>query len=157
MSKSTVLLASAAFFAGVAVGFLMSPVKGGVEFHNCTMGSYNSTSGRWFSPKIAGIDNARKNKGKSKETVIPARAETNKAPAAEKEDSPVSSENKGGVRFRSCTLGSYNITSGRWFSPEIAGIDNARNGKKNKKKKKDVITAEAEPIDVSAAEITGEE
>ncbi|MBQ9461916.1 MAG: hypothetical protein IJU51_08415 [Clostridia bacterium] len=81
MSKSTMFFAaSAAFLAGVAVGFLMSPVKGGVEFRECTMGSNNTTSGRWFSPKLAGIDNAGrkggKGKTKKKKEVIPAEAET---------------------------------------------------------------------------------
>ena len=80
MSKSTMFFAaSAAFLAGVAVGFLVSPVKGGVEFRECTMGSYNTTTGRWFSPKIAAVDNAKKldgkKKSKQKKEAIPAEAQ----------------------------------------------------------------------------------
>ena len=82
MCKSNALLAAtAAFLTGVAVGFILSPVKGGVEFHNCTIGSNNSTSGRWFSPAIAagvGLTKGKLPKGKSKkkDKAIPAAAET---------------------------------------------------------------------------------
>lgn len=87
MSKSTMFFAAAAaFLAGAAVGFILSPVKGGVEFHDCTIGSNNSTSGRWFSPKIAGIDSSKnrtfKGGPKKKDKLIPASAEEVKADGA---------------------------------------------------------------------------